>query len=71
VATLSIHELGRNTQRVISGVDNSGRPVIVPSHGAPVAAIVAIDSEELADIVLSTAPQYLDDLMAAERDMRA
>lgn len=70
MATVSIRELGQNASGVISDVAKNGRPIVVTKHGAPVAAVIAINPDELEDLVLSKAPQFLEDFAAADDDVR-
>lgn len=69
--TVSIRDLSRNASGVVAEVASSGRPAIVTKHGAPVAAVIAIDPGDLEDLVLSHASSYLDDMTAADEDLRA
>ncbi len=71
MSTVSIRELSRNTSGVVADVARSGRPAVVTRHGVPVAAVVPIDTSELEDLVLARAPQYLEDIAAADEDLLA
>jgi prevent-host-death family protein len=51
--TITIRDLGRRPSQVVDGVIRTGRPAIVTRHGRPVAAMVAIDPDELDDFVLA------------------
>ncbi len=70
MTTVTVRDLGRNASGVISDVSKNGRPVVVTKHGVPVAVVMAIDAGDLEDLVLSKAPQFLDDFMAADDDVR-
>lgn len=70
MATVSIRELGQNASGVIADVSKNGRPIVVTKHGAPVAAVIAINNDDLEDLVLSKAPQFLADFEAADDDVR-
>jgi antitoxin YefM len=69
--TVSIRDLSRNASSVVDDVARTGRPAIVTKHGAPVAALVPVDEAELEDLVLAKAPEYLEDLVAADEDLAA
>ena len=69
MATVSIRDLSRNASSVVDDVARTGRPALVTKHGAPIAAVVPIDSAELEDLVLAKAAEYLDDLTAADEDL--
>lgn len=68
---VSIRELSRNTSSVVDDVARTGRPALVTKHGAPVAAVVPVDADDLEDLVLSKAPEYLADMAAADEDLAA
>jgi prevent-host-death family protein len=71
MATVSIRDLGRNPSRVVDEVVRSERPAIITRHGRPVAAMVAVDPEELEDFVLAKAPEFVRSARAADADLRA
>lgn len=71
MATVSIRDLSRNASRVVDEVASSGRPALVTRHGAPVAAVVAIDAAEIENLVLAKSDQYLADLTDADEDLVA
>jgi len=68
---VSIRELSRNASSVVDDVARTGRPALVTKHGAPVAAVVPVDADDLEDLVLSKAPEYLADMAAADEDLAA
>ena len=71
MGTIGIRDLSRNASHVIDQVSSTGSPMIVTKHGRPVAAVVAIDADALEDFVLATAPEYVADQRAADRDLAA
>lgn len=70
MATVSVRDLGRNASSVISDVVKTRQPAVVTKRGAPVAVVMALDPDDLEDLVLSKAPQFLDDYKAAEEDVQ-
>jgi prevent-host-death family protein len=68
--TVTIRDLSRNPSSVVADVARTGRPALVTRHGAPVAALVPVDPADLEDLILSKAPEYLADLVAADEDLR-
>jgi len=70
MASVSIRELSRNTSGVVADVTRTGRPALITKHGAPVVAVIPVDTADLEDVVLATAPEYLSDMAAAEHDLR-
>jgi prevent-host-death family protein len=71
MASVSIRELSRNASGVVREVTRTGRPALVTKRGAPVAAVIPLDAEELEDFILSKTPEILSDLQATDRDMAA
>jgi len=71
MASVSIRELSRNASGVVEQVTRTGRPAVVTKRGAPVAAVIPLDAEELEDLILAKAPQFLNDIKAAEEDIAA
>jgi len=71
MASVSIRDLSRNTSRVVEDVASTGRPALVTRHGAPVAAVVPIDTEKLEDFVLANSPDVLASLKEADDDLAA
>ena len=69
MATISIKEFARNVSGVIRDVEDSHRPALVTRNGAPVAAVVPLDPEELEEYVLSNAPNFIDAMAAADRNL--
>lgn len=71
MASVSIRELSRNASGVVEEVTRTGRPAVVTKRGAPVAAVIPLDADELEDFILSRAPEFLEDLRVAEEDIAA
>jgi prevent-host-death family protein len=71
MGTVSIRDLSRNTSSVVNEVTATGRPALVTKHGKPVAAVIPFDETDLEDLVLSTAPEYAEDLVAANAELKA
>ncbi|HEY7932432.1 MAG TPA: type II toxin-antitoxin system Phd/YefM family antitoxin [Solirubrobacteraceae bacterium] len=70
MATVTVRDLSRNTSSIISDVVKTQKPTIVTKHGAPVVVVMAINPGDLEDLVLSKAPQFLQDYKDAEDDAR-
>jgi prevent-host-death family protein len=71
VSTVSIRDLSRKTSSVVDEVVSSGRPALVTKHGKPVAAVIPFAEADLEDLVLAKAPQFSDDLAAANAELAA
>lgn len=67
--TLGIRELARNTSRVIEDVARSKEPALVTRHGRPMVAVVPIDQDELEDWILANAPEFVEGMKEAEREL--
>ena len=51
--------------------DIDSGPVIVTSHGQPVAALVAIENADMETVTLSTNPQFIDLIERSRARVRA
>jgi len=71
MSTVSTRDLSRNPSAVLNDVTRSGRPALVTRHGRVIAALVPVDQEALEDLVLATAPQFLEDMAAASAALKA
>jgi prevent-host-death family protein len=67
--TIGIRELARNTSRVIEDVERSKKPALVTRHGRPAVAVVPIDQDELEDWILANAPEFVQGMKEAEREL--
>lgn len=67
--TVSIRDLARRSSRVVDDVSSSGRPAIITRRGKPVAALIAIDPDELEAFVLANAPEYARSMRDADADL--
>lgn len=56
---------------MIENVRTSGRPTVITKRGRPVAAIVPIDEEALADWILANAPEFVSNMAEAEAEIAA
>ena len=71
MATVDVGDLSRNTDAVLDDVIATGHPAIITRNEAPVAAIVAIDSDALETFVLANASDYVLGMVAVDRDIAA
>ena len=71
MAIVNIRELSRRTTAVLTAVVTTRRPAIIMRNGAPVAAVVPIDTETFEDYVLATAPEYVSGMAAVDREIAA
>lgn len=68
---VGIRELSRDTSRIIQEFERTGEPVIVTREGLPIGALVAVDQQQLQDLVLATAPEFIQRRRHAEEEVRA
>ena len=69
MVTIGIRELANNTSAVVDEVARSGRPALVTKNGKPVAALVAVDEEDLLDYVLENSPEYVRSISSAQAEI--
>ena len=70
MGTVNARDLSRRTASILDEVAASGRPWLVLRRGQPVAALVAIDPDELEDWVLANAPAFVRSMRQADADLR-
>lgn len=71
MGTVSIRDLSRKASSVVADVVTTGRPALVTKHGKPVAAVIPFAETDLEDLVLAKAPEFSDDLAAANAELEA
>ncbi len=69
VATIGIRDLANNTSAVVELVARTGRPTLVTRREHPVAALIAVDEDELLDHILAHAPEYVRSMSLAEAEV--
>jgi prevent-host-death family protein len=66
-----IREFARNVSRYVERVETTGRPLVLTRHGKPVAALIAVEAENLEDFILAHAPDLAASLGDANRGLAA
>lgn len=66
---VGIRQLARNASAIIHDVSETRRPTVVTDRGKPVGVIYPFDEEDLEDYVLANAPEYVNRLERADRDI--
>ena len=69
MVTVGIRELANNASAVVDEVARSGRPALVTKNGKPVAALVAVDEEDLLDYVLENSPEFVRSISLAQAEI--
>ena len=68
---VGIRELSRNVSQTLDKLSEDRLPVIVTNHGRPVAALVAVDQNNLEDLVLAATPEAVRRRQKAEEAVLA
>src|SRR3954469_10156335 len=71
MAICGIRELNQNTKQVIETLVETREPVILTRQGQPIATIMPLDQSRLNDLVISTAPEFVQTMRSAERELDA
>jgi prevent-host-death family protein len=66
-----IRDLARQASQVVDEVEKTGKPALITRHGRPVAALVAVDENELEDWILDNAPEFVRTMRSADREIAA
>jgi antitoxin (DNA-binding transcriptional repressor) of toxin-antitoxin stability system len=67
MAIIGMRELLRDPTKVFSEIEEKGEPFLVTNRGRPVAAMYPVDSSRAEQLLLATAPEYLESRRSAER----
>ena len=67
---VGIRELSRDTSRIIQEFERTGEPVIVTREGRPIGALVTVDQHRLQELVLATAPEFVERRRLADEEVR-
>lgn len=71
MGVVNIRELARRTSEVVDAVASTKRPALVTRRGRPVAAVIPIDGAALEDWILANAPEFVEGMRRADRELRA
>jgi prevent-host-death family protein len=71
MALVGIRDLNRDTKGVIETLEETREPVILTRRGKPIAAIMPLDQRGINDLVISTAPEFVDSRRRAEQQFEA
>lgn len=71
MGTIGVRELARNASAIINELDATKQPVLITRRGSPVAYILPVDSEQFEDFVLANAPEFVEGMAAADRELVA
>jgi prevent-host-death family protein len=68
---IGVREFARNVSQFVTAVAESREPAIITRHGRAVAVVVPMDAEAIEDFVLAHAPDFVEDMRAADEDLAA
>lgn len=68
---IGIRELARQVSRLVGDVESSREPAVITRHGRAVAMIVPVDAGALEDFVLANAPEFVESMRDADRELAA
>lgn len=71
MAIVGIRDLNRRTKDIIETLEETREPVILTRQGQPIATIQPVDRRRLNDLVISTAPEFVDSMRSAEQQFEA
>jgi antitoxin (DNA-binding transcriptional repressor) of toxin-antitoxin stability system len=63
---IGIRQLCRQTAEVFDALEKTGEPVVIARHGKPIAALIQIDESRLTELIVASAPEFVDDRQAAD-----
>jgi antitoxin (DNA-binding transcriptional repressor) of toxin-antitoxin stability system len=66
MSVIGIRQLCRQTTDVFDELEKTGAPVVIARHGKPIAALIQIDESRMADLILASASEFVDDRQAAD-----
>jgi prevent-host-death family protein len=69
MSTIGVRELAKNASAIISNIEQTRKPVLITRRGRPVAYILAVDSEEFEDFLLTHAPEFIEGMATANAEL--
>jgi prevent-host-death family protein len=70
MSAIGVRDLGRNPSKVLDELAEGRRPILITRRGRPVAVLTPIDPDEVEDLVLAYAPEFVADRAEADADLR-
>ena len=68
---VGIRELARRTGELFEQVQRTGERILVTRNGRAVGLIVPLDSNEFEDFILANAPEFVQGMQEADRELAA
>lgn len=69
MATVGLRTLSRETRKVIEQLEESREPVLILRRGKPIAALVAVDGENLNQLLIEGLPEFIEERRQADEEL--
>jgi PHD/YefM family antitoxin component YafN of YafNO toxin-antitoxin module len=69
MSTIDVRELARHASSIINDIEQNREPALVTRRGRPVVYMLPVDSAEFEDFVLTHAPEFIEGMAAADREL--
>ncbi len=69
MAAVGLRKLSRETREVIEQLEESHEPVLIVRRGKPIAALVAVDGENLNQLLLASLPEFVEERHKADEEL--
>lgn len=69
MSTIGVRDLARNASAIINELEKTKEPALITRHGRPVAYILPVDSDQFEDFALANAPEFVEGMAAADREL--
>lgn len=66
---VGIRDLSRRTRELVEEAERTGQPILVTRRGRPAVVLYAVSEDDLEDFVLANAPEFVQSLAEADRDL--
>ncbi len=71
MSTIGVRDLAKHASAIISDIEQTREPALITRRGRPVAYMLAVDSEEFEDFVLTHAPEFVEGMATADAELAA
>jgi prevent-host-death family protein len=66
---VGIRDLSRRTRELVEQVELTGQPILVTRRGRPAVVLYRLPQDELEDLVLANAPEFVRSMADADRNL--
>ncbi len=71
MSTIGIRELAKNASAIVSNIEQTREPALITRRGRPVAYMLAVNSKEFEDFLLTHAPEFIEGMATANGELAA